>query len=129
MLASLSRVGGSFNVFMANTEDIRLIHLFYNFGLCSACSAYSICHNEFWSTSASLHIYFLYSSRGLAGGTHKHNIIIYIFIIIFFLNTYPVTSLLLFCIYIFLFTFYHYGVVLAVCDSISFQGSSLLEEW
>ena len=98
-------------------------HTFLNLGLCAACWARSVCHHELWPTSG-LFLFSLNSSLGFAGGKHYQKITIHIFRSIFKNFTIPG--------YFPYILFYHYPFslpssgwfVIAVCGSISVQGTS-----
>ena len=52
-------------------------------GLCTACSAYFMCHPELWPTSLSHPFSSLNCSLGFAGGKHYQKITIFIFRVVF----------------------------------------------
>ena len=53
LVTTFNHVGGSFNLFVATTGDVRLIPTFSNFGLYAACWANFMCHHELWPTPVS----------------------------------------------------------------------------
>ena len=75
--ATFDHVGGSFNLFLANTGDVWIIPS--NMGLCAVCWAHFMCHHELWPTSVGHPFSFLSSSYGLTGGKHYQKITIAIF--------------------------------------------------
>ena len=66
VVATFNHVGGSFNLFMATTWDVRIIQSFSNLGLCAACWARFICHHELWPAAVSHPFSSLNSSLGFA---------------------------------------------------------------
>ena len=98
--------------------------IFSNLGLCAACWAHFMCHHELWPTSLGHPFYFLNSSWGLTRGKHYQKITIGIFR--FVLQNFTIPGYFPYILfYSCLFSFFSSGwFVIAVCGSISVQGTS-----
>ena len=117
VVATLSRVGGSFNLFYGHHQGYLNNPIFSNLGLCAACWAHLMCHHELWLTSVSHPFSSLNGSLGLTGGKHYQKITIPIFWLILYI--FPgCFSYVLFSHY--LFSLLSSGwFVIAVCVSVS----------
>ena len=100
-------------------------NIFSNLGLRNAYWAHFLCHHEYWPTSASNPFSFFNTSLGLSGGKHCQKITVPI--LRFVLQNFAIPGYLPhihFYRYIVSFLASHWVIVIAVCDSISVQGTS-----
>ena len=98
--------------------------IFSNLGLCAAFWAHYMCHHELWPTTVSHPFSSLNSSLDFAGGKHYQKITVPIFRSV--LQNFAIPSYFpyfLFCRYLFFLPSSGWFVI-AVCGSISFQGTS-----
>ena len=98
--------------------------IFSNLGLCAACWASFMCHQEFWSTSMSHPFSSLKSSLCFAGGKHYQKITIPIFRLV--LQNFAIPCCFPYILrYRYLFSLLCSGwFVIAVFGSVSVQGTS-----
>ena len=115
---------GSFNLFMATTGGCLNNPIFFNLGLCAVCWAHFMCYHELWPTSVGHPFSFLNSSWGLTGENITRKLLSLSLDLFFKILLFQVSFLTLF-FYSCLFSLLSSGwFVIAVCGSISVQGTS-----
>ena len=77
VLVTFNHVGRSFNLFKYHHRGCVIIPSFFNLGLCIACWAHFMCHQELWTTSVIHPFSFLNRPLGLAWGKHNQKITLY----------------------------------------------------
>ena len=124
VVATFNHVGESFNLFMANTGGVWIIPSFLIWGYVLSVEHIFMCHHELWPTSVGHPFSFLNSSWGLTGGKHYQKITIAIFR--FVLQNFIIPGYFPYILfYSCLFSLLSSGwFVIAVCGSISVQGTS-----